>query len=193
MIRSFVHHMQENRKLYEFKIRLAFECDDKLYKRIEAALDAYQLESITKPKSLPIQEDAVNFPQMGPIEINIIEATLGYPAIPEMVHALLIERCGLESSQFVVHTMAQDADRTPQIGMYEKGEALLNTELEEAKLDEDVYGNEFISDFLDSIETREMKLAADRTDKATTTNDLDQGTQSPVGSNQNDIPSPEDV
>ena len=192
MIRSFVHHMQENRKLYEFKIRLAFECDDRLYKRIESALDAYQLESITKPKSLPIQEDAVNFPQLGPVEINVIEATLGYPAIPEMVHALLIERVGLESSQFVVHTMAQDADRTPQIGIYEKGEALLNTELEDTQLDEDVYGNEYISSFLDSIETREMKLAADKTEPATTTNDLEQGTESPM-TNQNEIPSPRDV
>jgi len=184
--------MQENRKLYEFKIRLAFECDDRLYKRIESALDAYQLESITKPKSLPIQEDAVNFPQLGPVEINVIEATLGYPAIPEMVHALLIERVGLESSQFVVHTMAQDADRTPQIGIYEKGEALLNTELEDTQLDEDVYGNEYISSFLDSIETREMKLAADKTEPATTTNDLEQGTESPM-TNQNEIPSPRDV
>ena len=192
MIRSFVNHMQENRKLYEFKIRLAFECDDRLYKRIESALDAYQLESITKPKSLPIQEDAVNFPQLGPVEINVIEATLGYPAIPEMVHALLIERVGLESSQFVVHTMAQDADRTPQIGIYEKGEALLNTELEDTQLDEDVYGNEYISSFLDSIETREMKLAADKTEPATTTNDLEQGTESPM-TNQNEIPSPRDV
>ena len=193
MIRSFVQHMQENRKLYEFKIRCAFECTDDVYKRMEAALDAYQLESITKPKSLPIQEDAINFPKLGPVEINVIEATLGYPAIPEMIEALLIERCCLQQGMFVVHTMAQDADRTPQMGIYEREDALLNTELEDYQLDEDVYGNEFVTDFLDSIETREFELAADRTDDAQTTNDLEPGTQSPVGSNQNYIPKPEDA
>jgi hypothetical protein len=163
-----------------------------MYKRIESALDAYQLESITKPKSLPIQEDEVNFPKLGPVEINIIEFETGYPVIPELLQSLLIERCQLDGTQFVVHTMAQDETRTPQMGMYEKGEALLNTELEDTKLDEDVYGNEFISDFLDSIETREYELASDATEKATTTNDLEQGTESPM-TNQNKVPTPEDM
>jgi len=185
--------MQESQKLYEFKIRLAFECDDNLFKRIEAALGAYGLEEITKPKRLPIQEDAINFPQLGPVEITVIEAKTAYPAIPEMIHALLIERVGFESGNFVVHTMAQDADRTPQMGIWEREDALLNTELEDYQLEEAVYGNEFITDFLDSIETREIELAADATPDAETTNDLEQGTDSPVGSNQNKIPSPEDV
>ena len=192
MIKSFVSHLQDNAKVYSFKMRMAFECEDKLYKKIEAALDAYQLESITKPKSLPIQEDEVNFPQCGPVEINIIEMELGYPVIPEMLEALLIERVGLQQGSFVVHTLAQDSDRTPQIGIYEKDEALLNTELEDSKLDEDVYGNEHISAFLDSIETREFELAADATEKATTTNDLEMGTESPM-TNQNKVPTPEDM
>lgn len=193
MIRSFVNHFEESSKLYSFKFRLAFECADEMFKRIETALDAYGLKSITKPKSLPIQEDVINFPQLGPIEITVFEADLEYPVIPEMLHSLLIERCRLDGSQFVVHTMAQDADRTPQVGMFEKGEALLDTELEDMQLEDKVYGNEFITDFLDSIETREFELAADRTPDAETTNDLKQGNESPVGSKQNKIPSPEDV
>ena len=190
MIRSFVHRLQDNKKVYSFKMRMAFECTDKMYKRIESALDAYQLESITKPKSLPIQEDTVNFPQAGPVEINIIEMELGYPVIPEMLHSLLVERCQLNGSRFVVHTLAQDSDRTPQVGIYEKGEALLNTELEESELSEKVYGNEFVSEFLDSIENREYEFAADSEAKAETTNDLPQGTKSPM-TNQNKVPTPD--
>jgi hypothetical protein len=191
MIRSFVSHLQDNTKVYEFKMRMAFECTDKLFERIEAALNAYQLESITKPKSLPIQEDTVNFPRLGPVEINIIEMSLGYPAIAEMIAVLLVERCGLDNTQFVVHPMAQDETRTPQIGMFEKGEALLNTELEESE-DPKVYGNEFISEFLDSIETRQFELAGDKQNKAETTNDLPQGTQSPM-TKQNKVPTAEDI
>ena len=192
MIRSFVSHLQDSKKLYSFKMRMAFECTDNMYKRIEAALDAYQLESITKPKSLPIQEDTVNFPKAGPVEINIIEMELGYPVIPEMLHSLLIERCQLDGSRFVIHTLAQDADRTPQMGTYEKGKALLNTELEEFKLTEKVYGNEFVSEFLDSIETREFEFAADNEKKAETTNDLEQGTKSPM-THQNKLPTPDNM
>jgi len=192
MIKSFISHLQDNKKVYSFKMRMAFECTDKMYKRIEVALDAYQLESLTKPKSLPIQEDEVNFPQAGPVEINILEMELGYPVIPEMLHALLIERCGLDGTRFIIYTQAQDADRTPQIGIYEKGEALLNTELEESELSEKVYGNEFVTDFLDSIETREYEFAGDSEAKAQTTNDLPQGTKSPM-TNQNKLPTPEDM
>ncbi len=193
MIRSFVSHYQENAKLYEFKIRLACECTDNMYQRIENALDAYHLESLTKPKTLPIQEDIVNFPQLGPVEICILEAQVHYPATPEMIEQLLIERCGLDSTQFVAHTAAQDEIRTSQLGTYEKQDALLDTELSESD-EPKVYGNEFISDFLDSIETRQMPLAADATDKATSTNDLEQGNESPVGSaQQNKVPTPEDM
>jgi hypothetical protein len=192
MIRSFASHLQDSKKVYSFKMRMAFECTTAMHKKIECALDAYQLESITKPKSLPIQEDSVNFPQLGPVEINIIEMELGYPVIPEMLHSLLIERCQLDGTRFRVHTMAQDADRTPQIGIYEKGDALLNTELEEAELTEKVYGNEFVTDFLDSIETRKMEFAGDAEDKAPTTNDLPQGTQSPMTS-QNKLPTAGDM
>ena len=191
MIKSFVSHLKDNAKVYSFKMRMAFECTDVMYKKIEVALDAYQLESITKPKSLPIQEDTVNFPAAGPCEINIIEMELGYPVIPEMLHALLIERCQLDGTRFVIHTLAQDEFATPQITMYEKGPALLDTELEETELNEEVYGNEFISDFLDGIENREFKFAADNTDKAETTNELPQGDKSPM-SHQNKIPKPED-
>jgi len=173
-------------------MRMAFECTDHIYKRIECALDAYQLESITKPKSLPIQEDIVNFPKAGAVEINIIEFETGYPVIPEMLQTLLVERCQLDSTTFVIHTLAQDADRTPQMPMYEKGEALLNTELEEDGLEESVYGNEFVTDFLDSIETREYEFAADTEEKAPTTNDLPQGDKSPM-THQNKIPTPEDM
>jgi hypothetical protein len=192
MIKSFVSHLQDSTKVYSFKMRMAFECTDKMYKKIECALDAYQLESITKPKRLPIQEDEVNFPQSGPVEINIIEMTLGYPVISEMLHSLLIERCQLDGTRFVVHTEAQDADRTPQIGMYEKGEALLNTELDDYALTEKVYGNEFVTDFLDSIETREYEFAGGKEDKAQTTNDLPQGDKSPM-TTQNKLPTASDI
>ena len=192
MIKSFRSHLQDNTKLYSFKMRMAFECTDHIYKRIECALDAYQLESITKPKSLPIQEDTVNFPAAGPVEINIIEMDLGYPVIPEMLHSLLIERCQLDGTRFVIYTEAQDADRTPQIGIYEKGEALLNTDIDDLQLDEAVYGNEFVTDFLDSIETREYEFAADTEGRAETTNDLPQGEQSPM-TQQNKLPTADDV
>lgn len=185
--------MQENTKLYEFQIRLAVLPGDEVMKRVEAALDAYQLESMTKPKSLPMQEDFINFPKLGPIDVCLVEATLGYPATPEMVQRLLVERAGLPTSHVVVNTKAQEADRTPAMPDYQNGEALLNTALEDADSDaEKVYGNEFVSEFLDSIESRDWDIAGDKTPTAKTTNDLAQGTVSPM-TNQNKVPRAEDL
>jgi hypothetical protein len=193
MLKSFITHMQENTKLYEFQIRLAVLPGDEVMKRIESALDAYQLESITKPKSLPIQEDLINFPKLGPIEICLLEVTLAYPVIPEAIQRLLVERAGLPTSHIVVNTKAQEADRTPAMPDYEAGEALLNTAFEDADpKDDKVYGNEFVSEFLDSIESRDWDIAGDNTKAAVTTNDLDQGTVSPM-TNQNKVPKASDL
>ena len=58
---------------------------------------------------------------------------------------------------------------------------------------EKVYGNEFVSEFLDTIESRDMVIAGDNTPNAETTNDLAQGSVSPVGSNQNKLPTAADL
>ncbi len=70
---------------------------------------------------------------------------------------------------------------------------MLNTALEAADPDaEKVYGNEYISEFLDSIESRDWEIAGDNTEAAVTTNDLEQGTVSPM-TNQNKLPKASDL
>lgn len=192
MIRSFVEHLQDNKKLYEFNIRLAFIPSSDDLKRIEAALNAYQLESISKPKSLPIQEDSINFPRLGPVELTILEVALAYPVIPLALARLLYERAGIPESHMAVYTKAQEEFKIPNAD-YEKKPALLDTAPADADPDaKKVYGNEFVSEFLDSIETRDYEIAGDNVDKAETTNDLEQGTTSPL-SNQNKLPTAEDL
>jgi len=191
MIRSFTRHLEDNTKVYEFKIRMAIECTPELLERIEVALDAYQLESISKPKRLPIQEDTINFPALGPIEISLFDVTLGYPVISEAIETLLSERAGIPTTHMSVYTKAQEADRTPAITELEDKEALLNTDYEEV-VQEDVYGNEYISKFLDEIDTREFEIAGDNTEDMKTTNDLPQGTHSPM-TQQNKVPTAEDL
>ena len=178
MIKSFVQRLTDNKKVYEFKIRLALEATPKVMDRIEKVLDAYQLESISAPKRLPIQEDIINFPKLGPVEINLIEVSLAYPTIPEQIRNLLYERAGIPMTHMAVYTAGQCEfkELNPD---YERKDALLNTPLEESE-EEKVYGNEYIESFLDSLETTEMPIAGDRTEKMATTNDLPQGTDSPM-------------
>ena len=187
MIKSFVSHLRDTTKTYSFKLRLAVEATSELMDRVEMVLDAYQLESISKPKRLPIQEDAINFPKLGPVEISLVDIQVGYPVISEEIQHLLYERAGIPMTHMCVHTAAQSADREPLPDMV-KGEALLNTPLEETE-QEDVYGNEYISSFLDSIESRDMPFDADSTDKMATTNELPQGIDSPM-THQNKLPDP---
>jgi len=192
MIKSFKEHYRANQKRYSFKIRAAFPVSDQAFGRIAASLDAFGLEEIKKPKSLPIQEDSVNFPQLGPVEITLIEFTVRYPANSELIQNVLTERAGLPKTHFIVHTLAQDEFKTPSIAHSEDEDALLNSDYPVDDEKEPLYGDEFIKKFLESIDTFKFDTEADEELTAETTNDLPQGTQSPM-TNQNKLPTADDI
>lgn len=187
-MKSYTEYFTDAQKVYEFKLRLAVEADNATMDLIEAALDAYKLESISKPKRLPVQEDIINFPSLGPVEINLIDISLGYPVISEDLHNLINEQCGIDKTHICVYTKAQEFDRTmPELS---DGEAILGTEDPDQK-QESVYGDEYNEKMLKDVETRQMPFAAPNKDKIESTNDLPQGNDSPM-SQQNKLPKADD-
>jgi len=188
-MKSFTQHYAESKKVYEFRLRLAVEATSELMDLIESALDAYKLESISKPKRLPVQEDIINFPKLGPVEINLVEVTLGYPAISEEIQHLLYERAGVPMTHICVYTASQEGDR--ELPEVIKGEAILGTEYEDVKMDPH-FGDEYNESMLKELETRQHPFDAPGTEDGKTTNELPQGTKSPVGSQQNKLPTAKD-
>ena len=67
-MKTFSQYLYHTQKTYEFRIKVAnVDVSEANLAAIKNALDAYGVESIGKPKRLPIQQH-VDFPKMGPCE-----------------------------------------------------------------------------------------------------------------------------
>lgn len=184
-MKSFVEYLIESSKTYEFRIKIAGEVTDEQMQRIESLMEKFGLESITKPKRTPIQEQPSGFSDsVKNTEVNIIDVETNYPATPQVLGAMLQEICGLPESHIVVvnknhpEEIAKEvADSEPEQKEYTP---MLGSDYDQDKL-EPTFGDKYNMQFLKDLETKKYEFAAKKAPKAKTTNDLPIGKSSPIG------------
>lgn len=197
---SFQNYFYNSQKLYEFRIKLAnCECGKDLQEAIKNALDAYEVETMTAPKRLPIQEHR-DFGKLGPCEVHHIDVAVCYPTIAEQVRQLIINRAGVPSQKVCVYTLNQSLqeEQVEQtiIAQGADGPIIENPELT-AIPQGDIAGQGRVDSLLKELGKVKLSSAynVDGTDTTIggdkqssygkTTNEVATGDDSPVGTKQN--------
>ena len=202
-MKSLHDYIAERNSNYAFRIKVAKQNPKDIMEEIKNALDAYELVDITTPKSMPVQEHR-EFPKWGPCECWQFEATVAYPTTTVQIAQLLKERTGMQAEWVCVYGK-QQADQNDYAEAYGKdhtGALLLDGELKDVPGGQDLVGDKRKDSLLKELDAQSPKLTAlksndelvktsskERTKAAQTTNALPQGTKSPVGSQQNKLPS----
>jgi hypothetical protein len=197
-MKNFLNYLQESHKTYEFRIKLVNIDVTESIDRLESALNAYGLESITKPKRLPLKESDIDFPAFKNCQIYLIDAVLSYPCNNDQLRAIIAERAGIPQANVVVvpknhpeEIWRWNEDGSSEIKEYKKGDAELTKPYPEATADQKSASEAYANATSILKELSEVKLdeaEGGKTKEAKTTNDLPQGTKSPVGSQQNKLP-----
>ena len=195
-------YIAERNSNYAFRIKVAKQNPKDIMEEIKNALDAYELVDITTPKSLPVQEHR-EFPKWGPCECWQFEATVAYPTTQVQIAQLLKERTGMQAEWVCVYgkQQADDNDAFEAYGKDHEGALLLDDKLQDVPGAQDLVGDRRKNSMLKELEKQSPKMvalesdaelvstrASERTKAAQTTNQLPQGTKSPVGSQQNKLP-----
>ena len=195
---NFQNYFYNSHKLYEFRIRLAnCECSKELVEAIKNALDAYEVETMTAPKRLPIQEHR-DFGKLGACEVHHIDVAVNYPTIAEQVRQLIINRARVPSNQVCVYTLnqAQNEELVQETidSQADGGPIIENPELV-APAQGDIAGQARVTSLLKELEKHSLSKAYeiagdDKTvggDKVPTgtTNDVAMGDKSAIGTTQN--------
>ena len=211
-MRTFLQHLSEVQKTYDFRVKLAnidpADCMDK----IKSALETWQLAEISAIKRLPIQENVIEFPSWGPTEVFQFDVSLAYPCIDAQLRQLLSERCGMLASAISVvpknHPEEQwRSGENSELREYVQGEEVLTTpypapDAAQKAASKAYAGAESILKELNPTKDRWTVAGHDLTDGAEnkpekvttgkTTNSIPQGKKNPVGSKQNKMPNPGD-
>jgi hypothetical protein len=201
-MKSLHDYIAERNSNYSFRIKVAKHDPKDVMEEIKNALNAYELVDITAPKSLPVQEHR-EFPKWGPCECWQFEATVAYPTTQVQIAQLLKERTGMQAEWVCVYgkQQADDNDAFEAYGKDHTGSLLLDNELRDVPGAQDLVADKRKDSLLKELEKQSPKMVAlesdaelvstrsgERTKPAQTTNQLSQGTRSPVGSQQNKLP-----
>lgn len=200
-MKSLHDYIAERNSNYSFRIKVARQNPKDIMEEIKNALNAYELVDITAPKSMPVQEHR-EFPKWGPCECWQFEATVAYPTTQVQIAQLLKERAGMQAEWVCVYgrQQADDNDAFEAYGKDHEGSLLLDSELKDVPGGQDLVGEKRkdsllkeLDDLMPMKEAHETglsdpKLGARKSPPAQTTNQLPQGTKSPVGSQQNKLP-----
>lgn len=193
-MKPFTQYLYHTQKTYEFRVKVAeVEMTEDNLARIKNALEAYGVESMGKPKRLPIQEHT-DFPKMGPCECHIIDIGLKYPTTTEQLQHIVAERAMLNKGSVCVYTKEQYEQKVvTEPAPEKKGPVLTDPNLEDQPGAQELVGQarvgSFIKELMKNKETK-FEIAGKEKADATGLDTLPLGTKSPVGSNQNKIPSP---
>jgi hypothetical protein len=190
-MQNFQKYFYESSKLFEFRVKIAsVDLTPEVVENIKNAIDAYQVETISKPKRLPIQEHK-DFGKLGPCECYVIDIAVKYPTVVEQIRQLIIGRAQINADCVRVYTKGQAEQEDAVVERIDGQGPVLETE----ELESDASGQELVGEkrnisLLKELETRKYEVSG--TDKADgkTTNDLPMGDKSPVGSTANKIPTP---
>lgn len=193
-MKPFTQYLYHTQKIYEFRVKVAeVEMSEENLAKIKNALEAYGVESMGKPKRLPIQEHT-DFPKMGPCECHIIDIGLKYPTTTEQLQHIVAERAMLNKGCVCVYTKDQfEQSITAETAPEQKDPLLVDTELKSQPGAQELVGQARVGSLIKELmKDKESKFNIAGNEKAdpTSLDTLPLGTKSPVGSSQNKIPSP---
>lgn len=201
-MKNFLNYLAENQKTYEFRVKIANFDPNERMDQIKAALEAYAVESVSTPKRLPIMESDIDFPNIKNCQVYLLDAVLKYPCNNDQVRAVIAERAGIPAANvFVVpknhpeELWRWNESGESELREFKQGEAVLDKPYEDNPAATQA-GKDYASfnSILKELSTPKEDIAEGKDDtpesnNGKTTNELPQGNTSPVGSNQNKIPS----
>jgi hypothetical protein len=177
-MQSFQTYIAELNKTYEFRVKIAgVEPKGEVLDRIRAALDTYQVENISTPKRLPIQEHR-EFPKFGPCECYLLEVTVAYPTTTAQMTQIIATRGQIDPCCLHVYTKDQlEQEDMVQERIDNQGAVLAEPELK-TPAQGDIAGQGRVSSLMKELSARTHEFAAKSEADGKTTNDIPQNTKS---------------
>lgn len=153
-MKTFKEYLVENKKVYNFKIKVAGDLPENFEKNLKDRLDRCKVMTFEKVKTTPIQALPLDFPDHPNTTVSIFEIVCEYPiTAPEIVND--IKETGLPESCFRVRGSNEPSEQEQILASAEpSGEALLsdNQYKDSVKIKtKDYFGDDFNKGFLKDL------------------------------------------
>ena len=191
-MKNYQQYVFELNKTYEYQVKIAgTNPQGEVMERIKNALNAYQVETVSNPKSMPIQEHR-EFPKMGACECWIFEVTIKYPTTSQQLRQMIKERAGINADCVCVWPKNQYEfnEEFEAYGKDHEGALLDQPELKAAEGGQELVGQARSTGLLKELGARTYEFAAKSEADGKVMDVSPTASNSPVGSTQVKLPTP---
>lgn len=152
-MRSFKEYLTESKKQYNFKIKVAHECDANSEAKLKGLLERFSVSGFKKSGKTPIQELPLDFPTLRNTEVNIYEVTLDYPTTPQELTEYISSNMGISAQRLVVRNPNEPGEQYQAPAEKREGALLDDGEYKESTNanHDDYYGEGYNTKFLKGI------------------------------------------
>jgi len=185
-MKPFAKYLAESERTYNYRIKVVGDVPEGFFKQLEGKLEQFDVVKMTGPKTTPVRKQIPDFPAFPNQPMSIIDVEFKYPAIEPQIKQLA-QLAGLDPNRIVMNTTPYEEELNVESDKIEaenkdllkdtdypapdKKQKALNKDYATGPYDHAVLKNAYRSDF---------SVAGGKTPPAKTTNDLPQGTKSPM-------------
>jgi hypothetical protein len=110
-MKSFIDYLNENYRVWPFKVKVAGPCDQQQIDSMETLLSKFGLSQFKKSSTTPIQELPLDFPRIKNAEVTIFDISLDYPATQWEIHECLANGLGITKDRIVVKSPNEPSEQ----------------------------------------------------------------------------------
>lgn len=141
-MKTLFEYVQEAEKEYNFRIKFAVPVTSEMMNKMETLLAKFDAKKVGEAKKTIMQGRALDFANLGPTEVYIVDVVLGLPATREAIRDVLANGLKVSNDKIVVRTPEEplETDREEK----EKSEkALLLSDYEKTESGDKFFGDKY--------------------------------------------------
>jgi hypothetical protein len=185
-MKTLHQYLTESERTYDYRIKIVGEVAPEFIKGLEDKLKQFDIVKISKPKTTPVQKLLKDFPDEVNQSVTSFDVSFRYPAIEPQIQQLA-QLLGVKPDHVRLFTVQYADGINKEITDIEaeNKDLLTNTnypapDAEQQELKRDYSADPYKHDVLRNTYRSDFTIAGGKTPAAKTTNDIPQGTQSPM-------------
>lgn len=162
-MRTFKEYLNDARRTYPFRIKLAGDVNSEQETRLKGMLERFAISDFKKVGKTPIQALPLDFPKLKNMEVSVYEVQLTYPTTPNELKEYISNGLEINRDTLVVRNPNEPTEeyQTPRD---EHGVLLTDSEYSEVTNPDNTqyHGQKFVDSFLKEITATLKQQQKDR-------------------------------
>jgi hypothetical protein len=185
-MKPFAKYLAESERTYQYRIKVVGDVPPGFFKSFEEKLDQFDVVKMGKPKSSPVRAVIPDFPAFPNQSVTRVDVEFKYPAIEPQIKQIA-RLLGLDENRIVMMTTPyEESLDTESAKIKDQNKDLLDDptypadDADQRALKKDYATGPYDHAVLKNAYRSNFTIAGEKTPAAKTTNDLPQGTTSPM-------------